>query len=67
MEIRKIKIIVMAVALALAGVSAQAQRVEPSWESINQRGYPEWFSEAKLGIFVHWGLYSVPAFAHETG
>lgn len=67
MEIRKIKIIVMAVALALAGVSAQAQRVEPTWESINQRGYPEWFSDAKLGIFVHWGLYSVPAFAHETG
>lgn len=44
-----------------------AQRVEATWESLNQRGYPEWFADAKLGIFVHWGLYSVPAYAHETG
>ena len=40
-----------------------AQQVQPTWESINERGYPEWFKDAKLGIFVHWGLYSVPAFS----
>ena len=34
--------------------------VEPTWESINERGYPQWFSDAKLGIFIHWGVYSVP-------
>lgn len=45
----------------------QAQQVEPSWESLNQRGYPQWFSDAKLGIFVHWGLYSVPAYASKEG
>ena len=39
-----------------------AQEVQPTWESINERGYPEWFRDAKLGIFVHWGLYSVPAY-----
>ena len=44
-----------------------AQQVEPSWESLNQRGYPTWFSDAKLGIFVHWGLYSVPAYASKEG
>lgn len=44
-----------------------AQRVEPTWESLNQRGYPQWFSDAKLGIFVHWGLYSVPAYASKEG
>jgi alpha-L-fucosidase len=27
------------------------------------RPLPEWFDDAKLGIFIHWGLYSVPAFA----
>lgn len=41
--------------------------VEPTWESINQRGYPQWFSDAKLGIFIHWGLYSVPAYASKEG
>ena len=44
-----------------------AQKVQPTWESINQRGYPQWFSDAKLGIFIHWGLYSVPAYASTEG
>ena len=29
---------------------------------INEHGYPQWFKDAKLGIFIHWGLYSVPAY-----
>lgn len=41
--------------------------VQPTWESINQRGYPQWFSDAKLGIFIHWGLYSVPSLASSEG
>ena len=44
-----------------------SQQVEPNWESINRRGYPQWFSDAKLGIFIHWGLYSVPAYAGTEG
>lgn len=46
---------------------SQAQTVEPNWKSINERGYPWWFSDARLGIFVHWGLYSVPAYASKEG
>ncbi len=38
-----------------------------TWESLNARPYPQWFSDAKLGIFVHWGLYSVPAYASKEG
>lgn len=53
--------------LALAVPAARAQVVEATWESINQRGYPEWFANAKLGIFVHWGLYSVPAYSAADG
>ena len=45
----------------------RAQQVQPKWESLNQRGYPQWFSDAKLGIFIHWGLYSVPAYASKEG
>jgi alpha-L-fucosidase len=36
---------------------------EPTLESVRQHVLPEWFSKAKLGIFIHWGLYSVPAWA----
>ena len=45
----------------------QAQQVEADWKSINERGYPQWFGDARLGIFVHWGLYSVPAYASKEG
>ena len=60
------KRIVLLFSLALAAVNLSSQ-VLPTWESINQRGYPEWFSDAKLGIFIHWGVYSVPAFASKEG
>jgi len=45
------------------GLNAQAPRYQPNWESLNARPTPEWFDEAKFGIFIHWGVYSVPAFA----
>jgi alpha-L-fucosidase len=47
--------------LALA-LGAQT-RYAPTWESLDQRPTPQWFSDAKFGIFIHWGVYSVPAFA----
>ncbi len=46
---------------------AQAKKVDSTWESIEERGYPEWFGQAKLGIFIHWGLYSVPSWTHKEG
>lgn len=42
-------------------------RFEPDWESINKHQVPDWYQNAKLGIFIHWGLYSVPAWAPPTG
>ena len=33
----------------------------PTWESLDSRKIPKWFNEAKFGIFIHWGVYSVPA------
>ena len=35
---------------------------EADWDSLNTRTPPTWFDKAKVGIFVHWGIYSVPAF-----
>ncbi len=40
---------------------SQAQ-YEPNWESLDKRKTPEWFKDAKFGIFIHWGVYSVPAY-----
>jgi alpha-L-fucosidase len=39
----------------------------PTWESIRTHELPKWYDEAKFGIFIHWGLYSVPAYAPPTG
>jgi alpha-L-fucosidase len=36
---------------------------EPTLESLNRHPLPAWYADAKLGIFVHWGLYSVPGWA----
>ena len=36
---------------------------EPTKTSIRNHKVPDWFHDAKFGIFIHWGLYSVPAFA----
>jgi alpha-L-fucosidase len=36
-----------------------------NWESIKKHSTPEWIQDAKFGIFIHWGVYSVPAFGSE--
>ena len=35
------------------------------WESLRNYKVPEWYQDAKFGIFIHWGVYSVPAFGSE--
>ncbi len=37
----------------------------PTWESLQGYRVPRWYEDAKFGIFVHWGLYAVPAFGNE--
>ena len=41
------------------------QKYEPTWESLQQYEIPEWYINAKFGIFIHWGVYAVPAFGNE--
>ena len=36
-----------------------------SWESLCDHPIPKWYQDAKFGIFIHWGVYSVPAFTNE--
>lgn len=42
-----------------------SDRYEPTWPSLESRPLPEWYDQAKVGIFVHWGVYAVPAFGTE--
>jgi len=39
------------------------ERYNPTWESLDKRPVAEWFSDARFGIFIHWGVYSVPSWA----
>lgn len=38
---------------------------DPTWESLDRRPLPAWFDQAKFGIFIHWGVFSVPSFGSE--
>ena len=47
-------------ALALSEIQSGAP-YEATWESVDARPTPAWFTEARFGVFIHWGVYSVPA------
>jgi len=52
----------------ISEISAQTQKqnFQPNFESLEKTNpVPEWFKDAKFGIYFHWGVYSVPAFANE--
>jgi len=40
-------------------------KYKADWDSMKNIFVPEWYRNAKFGIFLHWGLYSVPAFNNE--
>ena len=48
----------MTMAYAVAG-----DKYAATWESLDARPVPEWWKDAKFGIFIFWGPYSVPAYA----
>jgi alpha-L-fucosidase len=54
-----------------AAILADVDRVNsagpfrPDWESLQDYQVPDWYKDAKFGIFIHWGVYSVPAFGSE--
>ena len=43
----------------------QSGKFRADWESLQNYDVPEWYKDAKFGIFIHWGVYSVPAFGSE--
>jgi alpha-L-fucosidase len=45
--------------------SSTIGRFVAAWESLRGYTVPQWYRDAKFGIFVHWGAYAVPAFGNE--
>ncbi|CAG2248121.1 FUCA [Mytilus edulis] len=43
-------------------LSTFGKRYQPTWDSLESRPLPDWYDEAKLGIFMHWGVFSVPSY-----
>ncbi len=50
---------------AQAEVKDSGSRYEATWESLRSYAVPQWYQDAKFGIFIHWGVYAVPAFGSE--
>ncbi|XP_039251545.2 alpha-L-fucosidase-like [Styela clava] len=43
----------------------KVSKYDPTWDSLDTRPTPTWYDEAKFGIFIHWGVFSVPSFVDE--
>lgn len=46
-------------------ITVQDSIYEPTWDSLDSRPLPKWFDAAKVGIFLHWGVYCVPTYGSE--
>jgi len=53
------------VLLSTIDASAAGTNYQANWRSLDSRATPKWFLDAKFGVFVVWGLYSVPAWGPE--
>lgn len=45
--------------------SIETTKYDPTWSSLDNRPLPSWYDDAKIGIFIHWGVFSVPSFGSE--
>jgi alpha-L-fucosidase len=64
--IMKSKLLILIGLLFMVTVYSQKQPPEPykaSWESLDTHKMPSWYDDAKVGLSMHWGVYSVPAWA----
>ncbi len=58
--------ILVAQVFLLTDCYGQTIKYTADWESLKKRNpAPEWFRDAKFGIYFHWGVYCVPAFGSE--
>jgi len=51
--------------IAICYQTQAQERYQATWESLKNYTTPDWYRDVKFGIFIHWGVYSVPAFGSE--
>lgn len=62
----KISMLFLFILGTMCYTSTHAQKYQPTFESLEKvNPVPEWFKDAKFGIYFHWGVFSVPAYANE--
>ncbi|MEP6676306.1 MAG: alpha-L-fucosidase [Ferruginibacter sp.] len=47
----------------MMSLNGMSQQYQPDWQSLDSRPVPQWFKDSKFGIFIHWGVYSVPGWS----
>lgn len=57
--------LVLILVTALSDHQYVSSQYLPNWDSLDTRPLPQWYDDAKLGIFIHWGVYSVPSYQSE--
>jgi alpha-L-fucosidase len=64
-SLRRLGVLITLIGSCTLGAAAEQPRgpYEATWESLDQRPMPTWYLDAKFGVFIHWGVYSVPAWA----
>lgn len=61
-----LSILAVSAIIGLTSCNTKRQHFQPDLESLEKvNPAPEWFKDAKFGIYFHWGVYSVPAYANE--
>ena len=64
LNFRKMAVVIFCLCVPLSRlICQQSSPYKPSLDSLNHHPLPQWYADAKLGIFVHWGIYSVPGWA----
>ncbi len=59
----EIKLLIFAIFCLV--ISTRAHKYKPDWQSLDARPLPPWYDDAKIGIFIHFGVFSVPSFKSE--
>jgi alpha-L-fucosidase len=58
-----VKKAILCIALLWISTAYAQKKYTADWTSIDSRPVPQWYTSAKFGIFIHWGVYSVPSWA----
>ncbi len=61
MKFRFAVVVLLCAGFVAPGFAETAPRYEANWSSLDRRPTPAWYLDAKFGVFIHWGVYSVPA------